>query len=58
MAEIVYRKRSILLTDEHIAIVDKLRSMHDREFSAEVRVIISEAGRRAEGLEPAAAAKR
>lgn len=58
MAETIYRKRSILLTDEHIEIVDKLRRIHDREFSAQVRVLINEAAKRAEPAETVAPVKR
>ena len=42
MPKPAYIKRTILLSQRHIDIVDRLATLHDREFSAQLRVMIAE----------------
>ena len=55
MSEIIYIKRTVMLTPRHIEIINKLRAVHDREFSAQVRSLISEAEKQLISPEPSAA---
>lgn len=55
MTEVTYIKRTVLLTQRQIEIVEKLCAAHDREFSAQVRVIINKAGEEHQAREPVAA---